>query len=251
MVKRLSAVFCSLLLLPALTSAAFAQTLTADQIVEKHLTALGGREALSKLTSRKATGTISISTPMGELSGPLELMAKAPNKVRADMRIDLTAVGGPGEMVMSQIFDGTNGWTLNSMQGDSPMEGDQLEGARNNFFPSPLLKYKEMGMTLAVQPGEQVNGRDAHVLLVTPKTGPVEKMFFDTESFLLVRSSSTMTSPELGATEQVSDSSDYRTVDGVKVAFLLLQSAAGQNITLKFATMEHNVELDDASFVKR
>jgi hypothetical protein len=47
---------------------------TADEIVEKHLAAIGGRAALGKLTSRVLTGTITISTPAGEFSGPIEVM---------------------------------------------------------------------------------------------------------------------------------------------------------------------------------
>ena len=31
---------------------------TADELVEKHLAAMGGRAALSKLTSQKATGSV-------------------------------------------------------------------------------------------------------------------------------------------------------------------------------------------------
>jgi len=241
----------TLTLLPALPGAANAQTLTADQIVEKHLTAMGGREALAKLTSRRATGTISVETPMGSLGGLFEMSAKAPNKMRVAVRIDLTPAGGPGELIQEQFFDGTTGWMLNSMQGDTPMEGDQLESARNDFFPTPLLRHQELGRKLELLPGEDVHGRKAYVLKVTPKTGPVEKMFFDAESFLLVRTMSTINSVQLGSAEQVSDSSDYRAVDGVQVAFTIAQSVGGQNIVLKLTKVENNVAIDDAVFVKK
>src|SRR5688572_1116863 len=149
--KHFIPVLCSVLLIPTLTGVTSGQALTVDQIVEQHLTALGGREALGKLTSRRATGTVSVPTPMGALSGSVEMVAKAPNKMRADIRIDLTSVGGPGEMIMAQLFDGTNGWNMNSLQGDTAMAGDQLDASRNNFFPSPLLKYKELGLTATLE----------------------------------------------------------------------------------------------------
>ena len=44
-------ILLSLLFVPALASRAAAQT--ADEVVEKHLAALGGREALGKITSRR------------------------------------------------------------------------------------------------------------------------------------------------------------------------------------------------------
>jgi outer membrane lipoprotein-sorting protein len=243
--------FLALTFLPALSGAANAQTLTADQVVEKHLTALGGRDALAKLTSRRATGTISVDTPMGALAGLIEMSAKTPNKMRVAVRIDLTAVGGPGEMIQEVLFDGTTGWLLNSLTGDAPMEGDQLESARNEFFPTPLLRYTEQGRKIELLPSAEVNGKKAYVLQVSPKTGPVEKMFFDAESFMLVRTMSTINSPQLGSVEQVSDASDFRTVDGVKVAFAMAQSAGGQNIVFTFTKIENNVAIDDAVFVKK
>jgi len=71
----------------------------------------------------------------GDLSGPVEMTAKSPNKMRALVRLDLTPLGATGEMAIDQLFDGTTGWISNSMQGDAPMSGDQLEGAKNAYFP--------------------------------------------------------------------------------------------------------------------
>jgi zinc protease len=248
--KPLLVLLSAVLLVPSLSSAPSAQALTADQIIEKHLAALGGREALSKLTSRRAVGTISLATPAGALTGPVEMFAKAPNKMRADIRIDLTAIGGPGEMVIAELFDGTTGWSLDSLQGDNPMSGDRLEAAKNNFFPTPLLKYKEMGVTATVEPSQQINGKNTHVILFTPKTGPKERMFFDAESFLIVRSTSTIDLPQMGPTETMSEPSDYRAVGGVKVAFTLAQTTGPQGFTIKFTTVENNVAIDDAKFKK-
>ena len=43
---------------------------TADEVIEKHLAAIGGRAALAKLESRLMVGTITLSTPGGEVTGP-------------------------------------------------------------------------------------------------------------------------------------------------------------------------------------
>ena len=249
--KHFLPVFCSLLLIPALTGVASSQALTADQIIEKHLTALGGREALGKITSRRATGMVSVATPMGPLGGPIEMITKAPNKMRVDIRIDTTSVGGPGEMVITEMFDGTNGMSVNSMTGDTPMSGDQLAAALNNFFPSPLLKYKELGLSPTLEPSQQINSKATHVILFKPKNGPAERMFFDAESFLIVRTTSSLTLPQVGLAEVLSEPSDYRAVDGVKVAFKLAQTAGEQTVTMTFEKIENNVALDDARFGKK
>ena len=222
---------------------------TADDVIEKHLAALGGRAALGKLTSRKSTGTVTISTPNGALTGPIEIYAKPPNKTRAYMTLDLTALGSPEKMILEQKFDGTVGWTINSMQGPSQIVGNQLQNMRNNVFPSPYLAYKEAGIKIELLPKEPVGGKEAIVLLVTPKEGSVARLFFDPETHLILRAVAKVSSPELGDFEQTSEPSDYRTVDGVKVPFVLSNTSPVQSLTVRIEKVEHNVPVDDAMFV--
>jgi outer membrane lipoprotein-sorting protein len=246
MSTRFTPALLCLLVLPAMLRGAPAQT--ADEVVEKHIVALGGRAALAKLTSRKSTGTVTISTPAGNLSGPIEISLKAPNKSRAYMQLDLSAIGGADKMVLDQKFDGAAGWTLNSLQGDTQITGNQLDNMRNNAFPTALSTYKDKGAKLEVLPKEQVAGKDAIVLLVTPKTGPVIKILFDAQTYLVVRTVTKISSPEAGELEQTSDPTDYRTVDGVKVPFVVTNTNALQTITIKLDKVEHNVPIDDAIF---
>src|SRR5262245_55444623 len=119
-------------LVPALVRAQ-----TADDIVEKALTAMGGRAALGKLTSRSSTGTISIATPNGDITGTIELYNKAPNKSRTLVKIDLSSLG-LGQVVQDQRFDGTVGYAIDSMNGNRDITGDQLEAMRSSTFPTPL-----------------------------------------------------------------------------------------------------------------
>lgn len=223
---------------------------TADEVIEKHIAALGGRDALGKLTSRKSTGTVVLGTAGGDLTGPYEGYAKAPNKTRASMKFDTTAIGGPGEMVIEQRFDGTNGILLNSLQGDTDITGNQLDNMRNGGFPSSLLSYKQKGMKAELLPKESVGGKDAIVVLVTPKTGSPTRVYFDPATYLILKTvAKVMTS--VGELEQTSELSDYRTVDGVKVAFQVVNSNPQQSITIKLTKVEHNVPIDDAMFGKR
>jgi hypothetical protein len=222
---------------------------SADDVIEKHLAALGGRAALGKLTSRKSTGTVTIATPSGALTGPIEIYSKPPNKTRASMTLDLTAVGSAEKMTLEQKFDGTVGWTLNSMQGPSQIIGNQLHNMRNNVFPSPYLAYKEAGIKIELLPKEPVGGKEAIVLLVTPKEGSVARLFFDPETYLILRAVAKISSPELGDFEQTSEPSDYRTVDGVKVPFVLTNTSPVQSLTVRLEKVEHNVPVDDAMFV--
>ncbi len=245
--KKMSlALVLSLLILPTLTT--FAAPQTADEIIEKHLAALGGRAALGKLTSRKAVGTVTIATPGGDLTGPVETYAKAPNKSRTLVTLDLTPMGMNESMVIDQRFDGTAGVAKNSLQGDTEITGDQLAGMRNNVFPTSLLTYKEQGTKIEVLPKETVDGKELIVLQVTPKAGPASKMYLDPQTYLTVKSVARVMSPDQGEIEQSVAASDYRAVDGVQVPFSVVNMAGVQTVTIKLKTVEHNIAIDDTMF---
>jgi hypothetical protein len=238
----------SLLLAPSLAGIASVQS--ADDVIEKHLAAIGGREALGKLTSRKAIGTVTFATKEFTMSGPYENYAKVPNKSRSYMKLDATAVVG-AEMVIDQRFDGTDGWVLNSVQGDVPMAGNQLDNFRSGAFPTALLNYKQLGIKAETLPRETIDAKEYIVLAVTPKAGSPIKMYFDPETYLLMRSVTKINSPTMGEFEQTNEPSDYRVIDGVKVAFKLKNSTDNQSLTIILTKVEHNVPIDDAMFTKK
>jgi len=217
-----------------------------DSVIEKFLAASGGRDAISKLTSRRSTGTVAVSTPAGDIQGTIQIEGKAPNKTRVVIVLDLSAMGA-GSMTIEQKFDGVAGIVMNSLQGNSEVTGMMLDSMKNNAFPTPLLNYKGSA-TLSSIPSETVNGKPTVGVAITPKTGPAVKMYFDPETSLIVRSTTMISSPEVGVIEQSSTVSDYRDVGGVKLPFKVVNANAAQTVTITLTKVEHNVPLDDALF---
>jgi hypothetical protein len=225
-----------------------AQAQTADEIVEKHLAATGGREAWTKLESRIAKGSVLISMQGADIAGPVEMYHKAPNKTRVHFRLDLTPYGGD-EVVIEQRCDGKTAYQSNSMQGDQEITGARLQGMLNATFPTPLLNYKQAGATIELTGKEMVGDREAYVLLYTPKAGPPSTHYFDTKDYLELRSVTRMDIPELGGeTNQTTDDMDYRDVDGVKIPFAVKIVNSMQTITIKLDSVEHNKPIDEAMF---
>src|SRR5690349_8261379 len=93
---------------------------TADEIIEKSITAMGGRAAMEKIKSRVMSGTITLRTPVGEVPGTIEVINAAPNKARTLIKADLSSLGA-GPMQIDQRFNGTDGYVLDSLQGDRPI----------------------------------------------------------------------------------------------------------------------------------
>jgi hypothetical protein len=223
---------------------------TADDVIEKHLAALGGRAALEKITSRTMAGTVTVSTPAGDVSGPVEVIAQTPNKSRTLITLDLSALGA-GRMVVDQRFDGTSGYVLDTLQGNRDISGSQLEAMRNNVFPSPYLKYKEAGTTVELSGKEKLGDREAYLLILKPKSGPVTRQYIDAESYLAVRSVIKVDVPQIGGElEQTTELLDYRGVDGVKVPFQVKTSSAVQTANIIITKVEHNKTIDPAMFSK-
>ena len=245
MKKRLG-LMAAVALLALWRSPALAQTV--DDIIEKHLAASGGRAALSKLTSRTATGTITLTSPVGELNGTIDVFVKAPNKSRTLVKLDLRAVGG-GQVVSDQRFDGATGYVIDTFNGNREITGSQLDALRNASFPSPLLNYRENGTAAALVGTEKVGDKDAHVIQLSPKTGPPLRMFIDAESFLILKTVMSINVPQLGGdVDQVQEFSDFHDVDGVKVPFSVRSSTSVQVVKATVSDVKHNTEIDDSSF---
>ena len=227
---------------------AFAQT--ADDIVEKHLAALGGRAAMEKLKSRSMKGTITVSTPVGDLTGAIEILNQQPNKQRTFTQLDLSAVG-LGKMIQDQRFDGTSGYVIDTMQGNRDITGDQLEAMKNGSFPNPLLNYKQTGATVELSGKEKVGEREAYVLVFKPKSGPVARSYIDAESYLPIKQVVKINVPQVGGeVEQTTEVSNFKEVDGIKIPFQIKTTSAIQTVMVNVTQVEHNTQIDQTLFAK-
>ena len=234
-------------LLLASATPAFAQT--ADEIVEKHLAALGGREALGRIQTRVSTGKVTVTTPVGDLAGTVEAFAKAPDKSRTLVKVDVSALGA-GIITNDQRFDGTAGYVIDTLNGNRDITGAQLDALKNNGFPTAWLDYKTRGHVVSLAGKEVIGDRSAFVLEVTPRTGPKARSWVDAETFLVLKTSVMVDAPPIGSLEQIMEFGDYRTVDGVKVPFLVKSINSVQTVTGVLTDVTHNVDIDEGSFRK-
>jgi hypothetical protein len=222
---------------------------TPDEVVERHLKALGGRAALEKLISRTMIGSLALMTPVGDLNGPIEVTTAVPNKSRILIGFDLTAAGGRKELY-DERFDGSSGYIVNTMDGNRDISGNHLHSLRNETFPTPLLDYRRQGASLALAGKETIGDRETYVLVLTPKTGPAMKRYIDAASYLEIRTVTASDDPAVGAFEMTTDLSDYREVDGVKVPFQVSGTSTARNFVATITSVTHNQKIDAAVFSK-
>lgn len=107
--------------IPALS---FAQT--ADEVIDKHVTALGGADKIAAIKTMDIEQSMSV---MGN-----ELNSKSTYVVGKSVRNDVSVMG----QQITTVFDGDKGWTVNPMAGISEpqdMTGDMLKAARSSTEP--------------------------------------------------------------------------------------------------------------------
>jgi hypothetical protein len=212
---------------------------SADQVIEKYVTAMGGQAAFEKLTSRVATGTIEL--PDFGMNGTMRLTEKAPNK-------SLVQIELPG-MMIREGTDGAIAWDENPQTGLREKSGTELAEARRGSTFNLEIKLKTIYPKMTVTGREQVGTRPVIVVEAVPTEGSPAKLYFDAENGLLLKQSSTRQT-EQGPVSFDNFYEDYRTQDGVKQPFTIRQVTAQFSSVIKISEMKHNVAVDDSVFKK-
>jgi zinc protease len=211
----------------------------AEQIITRYIGAIGGRAAWEVLHSRTSLG--SIEFPSMHLSGTVMIHEKAPNRV-----LQVVILEGA---IFRQGFDGKLAWSDDPQDGVKIKSGEELsEAARDADFYRPI-NINKMYSKIAVTGQDEVEGRKAYLVEATEPDGGVEKIYFDTQSGLIVRVIAQRHVGEAVTTFQ-QDSQDYSEVDGVKLPFTVIQTGGGVPFTIHFGEFHHNVDLEDSEFAK-
>jgi outer membrane lipoprotein-sorting protein len=252
--RRIAAVISSVILSWAVLTPAFAQNPstpggdkkpgeglpTAEQIIEKYVQALGGKAAIEKVTSQVSKGTFEI--PNFGATGTVEIYAKAPNK-------QLTISNSPGFGSTVRGFDGTIGWEESPMSRRRDLKGAELALMKRDSDLQRSLKFKEFYSKLTVTGKETSEGREAYVVEAVPNEGNPEKLYFDTQTGLLVRKDVEMMSRTGKVTLNIY-LENYKDVNGLKVPFTERRVSPSFSLTILLEDVKQNVPVDDAKFNK-
>ena len=211
---------------------------SADQIIDKYIQAVGGAEALQKITSRVQKATISL----GERQFPAEVVAKAPNK-------RISTVHTPnGDNITA--FDGQAGW-LGNPGGRPPRDMNPQENEAFSFdatFYLPL-EIKKMFTQLRVRPADKIGSHEVYQVIGTSPGKPPLRMFFDKVSGLLMRTIRYAESP-LGRNPTQVDYAEYRLDSGIRLPVQWTVARPLGRFTIQVSEIQQNVPVDDSKFAK-
>jgi photosynthetic reaction center cytochrome c subunit len=221
---------------PAVAPGASGAAPTADQIIEKYTSALGGADAMRKVTSRLMTGKI----VAGGIETPIEVLTKAPNR-----RVTITHANADS----FTAFDGNAGWMGTAGRPARVMtEAESSASALDAEFYL-ALRLKEIYPQLRRGRPESIGGVDCETINGTSAGHPAIRLYFDKNTGLLVRMVRYAETP-LGRMPTQIDYADYRETDGVKTPLRWTLSRPNGRFTIQIASVTSNAPIDDARFAK-
>ena len=180
---------------------------TASDIFTKSIEAIGGEAAIRKHTSMVTKGTLSM--PAAGMSGKLEIITLAPNKI-------LTLMEFPGVGKITQGFDGTVGWSMNPMQGPSLIEGSMLEELKKSSDMYKDLDPSKIWTKAETKGAVNFGGIPCYEIAVTGGPGD-GALYYEIQTGLTRGMMLTVETP-MGKMPSTTMMSDYKEFDGVKIA---------------------------------
>src|SRR5579862_7393231 len=152
---------------------------TADDIINKHITAIGGKDVIGKINSFTTEATMQV---MGN---------DAPNSV--------TVVNGKGYKSESdfqgqkiiQCVTDKGGWMVNPMAGAADataMQADELKNFKEQLYiGGPILNYAALGYKAELQGQEKVGNVNAYKIKLTSPDGIATNYYIDPTTYYLIK----------------------------------------------------------------
>ncbi len=229
------------------------QAQSVDELLAKHLQAVGGAEKIGAVQSLKMTGKI-LMIPLNDFrkaagpgqEAPVTIMVKRPNRVR--MEIDRQ-----GKKVV-QAYDGKEkAWGLQPDATEPDMLFDD-EGGMGEMMAlllqdladlgGPLVSAKDKWKSVELEGKEGSAADAAFRLKLTPKEGFVRSALLDGKTFLLQQTL------RPGSDFQLETGySDYQPFNGVQFARTIDSRIDGEPfVRIRIDTVEAPGSLEDALF---
>ncbi len=212
---------------------------TVQQILDRSVTASGGKDAWMQLTSTHLKGSVEVS---GTTVGVYEKFDKAPNK--SFQRVELGAAG-----VAVRGFDGASGWKADPGHDPEDLQGDELEDAKLDADFYGQIRIDSLYPKLVLQGEATADGRNCYAIVGTPEHGTPRTFYFDKETGMLIGIGGETKSG--GKTSHVdSYLEDFKPVKGVEIPFTIRMKTETATIVIHLHTVETNLVIMNTGFLK-
>ena len=152
---------------------------TVDEVIDKHIEAMGGKDKLSSLKSLRMETNLSVQG--------MDIPVIQTRVHNVGQRVDISAMGMEGFVITTP----TAGWTFMPFMGQTAAEAmpeDQVKESVDELdLQGSLLNYKEKGHTVELVGKEAVDGTEAYKIKLTTKGGKTRTFFIDPKNYYIIR----------------------------------------------------------------
>jgi len=221
-----------------LVAGTFAQT--ADEVIAKHLDAIGGKDKIKSVTSVKMDNSMTV---MGNDAPSTSTLV-----VGKGVRVESDFNG----QKMVQVVTDKGGWAINPMGGGTDPQAipdDMYKQVKDQINYSPFIDYPANGSKAVLTGKEKVGTADAFKLDVTNKDNIATSYFIDPTTYFIVKM--VKKASMMGQEMEVSTTySDFKKTDfGVTIPYTTDIDYGGQfQMTSKVKKAEFNTPVNASIF---
>jgi hypothetical protein len=218
----------------ATTSFSFAQT--ADEIIDKHYTAIGGKDKWNKLTSLVQTAEMTVQ------GSTINLKVYQEHKKAFKVEISFQGMSG------YQLMTDKEGWGYMPFQGQmkaEPATKEQVEKGQSDLdIQGKFLNYKDKGSVVEFVGKEDLDGTECFKLKLTEKNGKSSNHYFDASNYYLIKTTAKI---EMDGKE-VESAGEYGNFQKTPEGYVFPMSVSEGNGPQKITKVEVNTKIDPKVF---
>lgn len=207
-----------------------------DDIVTKHIAAIGGRENWTKIK------TLRTESMMKAQGADIKFVTVQVDKKA--LRSDIYVMG----MVGFNIISTTEGWNYAPWAGHTKSEAmtaDDVKNSQDNLdIQDEFLTYKEKGKQLDYYGMDDIDGTECFKLKMTDKDGKETTFYIDPENYLVIKKT-TKVQANGQESENSSFYSDYKKLEEGIVFPMSVSSGWSEMQTTK---LDINPKIDESIF---
>jgi hypothetical protein len=230
------ATLAALLLAPTYAQAPAKTEIASDlpdarEIINRHVKAIGGREAVLARKSMHATGMLSV--PAQGMSGPMEIFGAA----NPDRVLVKTTVAGIGDI--AEGFDGSHAWSVNPMTGPMLKVGKELQQTKLDADFYSELRDPEKYPIVKTLEKTTFDGRPCYKVSMKRIDGIEDIDFYDVATGLRAGSINTRETP-MGTMTMTSVEGNYKKFGNLTQATSVTQQVMGVEQRITLSTVEYD-----------
>jgi len=215
--------------------------LSGEELLKKHIEAIGGESAVMKIKDRIIEGKVSIFAGPQTIEGTFKRTEKFPNK-------QVFIITTP--LFSQEVYNDGKRVVQSGMGGTRELSGDELKKALEDSQFNMLYRTAELGYKMTAKEKKMLKGRPVYVAELEQALSGKSTLVFDAEDFMLISETRKQNTPQ-GEIDVTTTYSDFKPVDGVMQPFKIVQSLGMADVQLLVTSIKQNVGIPDEEFVKK